>query len=346
MCADTNATLQRTWYRQMDGLRFIAVSAVLVEHFAFFIGQHLHAGFFGVDLFFVISGFLITEGLLMNKEQKMPGKKIISQFYIKRFLRIFPIYYLVLFIALFTYPPFTEIAPYAFTYTVNYYEAITGNSAPMAFSHFWSLSVEEQFYIFWPFIAVFFARRKSFLAAILVIMVASVVYFLVYQDYLMLQSRMYSLCFGALLAYIKMYYPDFYKQDTRRRFLYIVGIAVLASFIQLAFGLSFLSLGLVYLGSNESFRGPVAYVLEHKWSIFIGKISYGIYLYHKPIALILGAWFFDDLWSSIDFSFFPQLEYNSWIVKLPFYYGCAILVAFISYRLIESPLLRLKKRLK
>ena len=115
----------------MDGLRFVAVFLVLIEHFAQIIGTKIHASFFGVDLFFVISGFLITESLFVAQQGSLKQKLIV--FYKKRFLWIFPIYYLLLILALFYYPPFKEIAAWAFTYTVNYYQYATVQTVPAAF---------------------------------------------------------------------------------------------------------------------------------------------------------------------------------------------------------------------
>lgn len=336
----------RTWYSQMDGLRFIAITTVLIEHFAYGIGSLFHAGYFGVDLFFVISGFLITEGLLINKEQSMPKWKAIRHFYAKRFLRIFPIYYLVLSISLLTYPPFHDIAAYAFTYTVNYYTAISGNSVPEVFGHLWSLSVEEQFYIFWPFIIIFIPGRKPVFGFILIIMFASLTYFLVYRDFIMLQSRMFSLCFGALLAYLKLFHKEFYTTNIKAKFWTVFALATVFYFMFNQVGISIFSLSLVYLGSNTAFTGVFKKLLEHKWSIYIGKISYGVYLYHLPLAAILGVYVFDPVWNNIDFSFLPPLKYNSWLIKLPLFYACTVGLAHLSYRFIESPILKLKKRLK
>lgn len=335
----------RTWYRQMDGLRFIAITMVLIEHFIYQYGKIIHAGYFGVDLFFVLSGFLITEGLLLNREEDMTQKKIITNFYIKRFLRIFPIYYLVLFIAWFTYPDFSEVAPWAFTYTVNYYEFFTGEYPPNAFSHLWSLSVEEQFYIFWPFLIIFIRSRKAVLFSILLVMAASLVYFTLYTNYVMLQARMFSLCFGGLLAYIKLYHSGFYSSNISRNSLIILVSAIILYFIQHNIALSVFSLMLVYLASNNAFTGIMKKMLEHPAVLYIGKVSYGIYLYHKPLGILITIYLFDPLWKSLDFSFFTALEFNSWIVKFPLFYGAAVGVAYLSYRFIEAPLLKLKKHL-
>ena len=130
----------------------------------------------GVQIFFVISGYLITSKLLLDKGK--PFKEYISSFYVKRFLRIFPVYYLYLFICLLIFflpilpewirKNFSEIKTNGvllFTYTYNYMYPVNqylGKSLQWQgfYAHLWSLSVEEQFYIFFPFIAFLLNRRQ------------------------------------------------------------------------------------------------------------------------------------------------------------------------------------------
>lgn len=330
----------KEWYIQIDGLRFIAVTAVIIEHFAYGIGSVLHAGYFGVDLFFVISGFLITEGLLKSKGQ-MGAIRI---FYIKRFLRIFPIYYLLLFILLF-HEPFRGIAPYAFTYTMNYYPLITGNEPPDGYGHLWSLSLEEQFYIFWPFI-ILFLNKRILPYAIVGIATVSLVYFSATRDFVTLPGRMFSLGFGAVLAYIKHVKTDFYKSDVRAKGMAVFCLSVIMYFFHQQIAISILSLAIVYAASNNAFNGMPQRILENKRVLYIGKISYGVYLYHLPLSIALTAYLFNPIWNNINFSFLPVLKYHSWIIKLPLYYLITIGVAHLSFIAIEKPLLKLKKSVK
>lgn len=335
---------QRRWYAQMDGLRFIAVSAVLVEHFAYFIGHKLHFGFFGVDLFFVISGFLITEGLLIEKDKYVPSK-VIKRFYTKRFLRIFPIYYLLVIIALIVFKPFSQIAPWAFTYTINYYPAITGKDIIEPFGHLWSLSVEEQFYLFWPCVLLV-APKKYFLPVLGLIFLSSITYFVIKHDYFGLPGRMYSLCLGAFLAYSKYKRPELYSKSVLKRCSALFAIALVLYFFDGSIALSSLSLGLVYIGSNNAFVGLFKRFLENKKVVYIGKISYGVYLYHLPIAYIFTVYLFDPVWNSINFGSLGILKYNSWLIKLPLYALITVFIAHVSYSLIEKPILKYKERLK
>lgn len=144
----------------LDGLRTISVLCVVASHFLYMFGlsDNYNLGILGVKFFFVISGFLIT-GLLL-KEVERSETISLSRFYFRRTLRIFPPYYfylLVIFAAsyfgIFTIRNQSFIAP--LTYTSNYFDSDTWNLL-----HTWSLSVEEQFYLIFPFVLLFLGSRK------------------------------------------------------------------------------------------------------------------------------------------------------------------------------------------
>lgn len=132
-----STTTDKQWYPAIDGLRAIAVFLVLTEHWAFFLVRDLpplvRPGRFGVQLFFVISGFLITQIILksVHDGQREPGANLrfLRSFYARRFLRIFPLYYAVLFIAvLLGVQEIRDRAAWHFTYTSNVYDSIFGVS--------------------------------------------------------------------------------------------------------------------------------------------------------------------------------------------------------------------------
>src|SRR4051812_126623 len=156
---------------QLDGLRALAVTAVLVHHLLDplpGLATHFPWGLVGVRLFFVLSGFLIT-GLLIQAVQTQRGSHdpahVLKQFYIRRALRIFPIYYLVLAIAwLVGSADVHEQLPWLATYTYNVWIAHLGWFTKY-FAHFWSLCVEEQFYLVWPWLLVFAPRRRAYVYA-------------------------------------------------------------------------------------------------------------------------------------------------------------------------------------
>jgi peptidoglycan/LPS O-acetylase OafA/YrhL len=161
----------RLTYRiQIDGLRCFAIISVMIAHWIAWdtINPILNSAPWGngVILFFVISGFLITN-ILLEQKQKIDTFKISQQhalkiFYLRRFFRIFPIYFLLLFFLYYIdYPNIRQNFIWFITYTSNILQGIT-NKDVGNLSHLWSLAVEEQFYIIWP-LFIFFIPEKHLL---------------------------------------------------------------------------------------------------------------------------------------------------------------------------------------
>ncbi len=165
---------------QLDGIRAIAAGLVVFSHF--FPPSTVHDatnwGYVGVRLFFVLSGFLIT-GILLDAREitATPRAEILKNFYARRALRIFPIYYLTLFvlIGIGYLVNASEIAAYL-TYTANWYIIWHGPDDLQAV-HFWSLAVEEQFYVVWPWLILLLPRRYVLPAIIAAICLAVAVRF-------------------------------------------------------------------------------------------------------------------------------------------------------------------------
>jgi peptidoglycan/LPS O-acetylase OafA/YrhL len=162
--------------KALDGLRALAVTLVMLYHFGTykFGGLTVELGWVGVQLFFVLSGFLITQILLSDREQALGD--YLKRFYWRRSLRIFPLYFLYLFLVTGIYVAtsqpvkFTEQAPMLFSYTYNF-GLLAGVWYHSAFlTHLWSLSVEEQFYLFWPFVIYFvpFAWLKRLVVGLII----------------------------------------------------------------------------------------------------------------------------------------------------------------------------------
>lgn len=147
---------------QLDGLRAIAVMLVLCEHFLPNTDKYLTAGNLGVKLFFVLSGFLIT-GILLNCRQFMADGRqgfgfTFRRFYIRRALRIFPLYYAVLAAAwALNYLDAREHFAWYALYGTNFFVAKTLTFP--SFAHFWTLAVEEQFYLLWPAVILLTPRK-------------------------------------------------------------------------------------------------------------------------------------------------------------------------------------------
>ena len=166
------------YIRELDGVRAVAIILVMLFHYYYL----LEVGWIGVQLFFVLSGYLITTILLKDKDQEKGF--YLKRFYWRRALRIFPLYYAYLgifFLAFlfYGYPAFfPDLAPFLFSYTYNIYPLVHNFELNPVFTHFWSLSVEEQFYLFWPFVIYHLNRKQLRIALSLVILLSPLVRFL------------------------------------------------------------------------------------------------------------------------------------------------------------------------
>jgi hypothetical protein len=170
---NANTGVSAAYMPQLDGLRAFAVAAVVVYHFV--PGGWNFAAYLGVKLFFTLSGFLITGILLKAREtaetENQNRTNVLGRFYVRRFLRIFPLYYFVVTVAwVIDLEPTRKIIVWLLTYTLNirmawqgYYEA--------SFAHFWSLAVEEQFYLVAPWLVLFLPKKwiKPALIAVIAI---------------------------------------------------------------------------------------------------------------------------------------------------------------------------------
>jgi peptidoglycan/LPS O-acetylase OafA/YrhL len=354
-------------YRKIDGLRFVAIFFVLIAHFLFVVERRLPVGWYGVQLFFCISGFLIT-GILMADSHESIGRRIYN-FFGRRFLRIFPIYYLTIAVLyVIGYRPVRQFIGYLLTYTFNFAQA----THPMPFSsisHLWSLCVEEQFYLFWPFfifglfgLCSLLKVRKYYwpilATGIALLALVSLLqhYFGIFPALAIASSwpgtvtNMFALCIGALGA----------LAQKRRLFVHsklLTNVALEWAVILFLFVLlykdsslkyllcPFISLFLVLKAANDHYSRPIAAFLSNRTVVWIGTISYGIYLYHLPLSELFMSYFYpfyDGLpWQRLGPKL-AKLHWNTWIVAFPLRSGIAITVAHFSFIWLERPLLRLK----
>ena len=350
------------YFPLIDGLRFVAIFMVLFEHFGWYPGELISPGYYGVDLFLVISGFLIT-GILLRRSGETFGKEY-RRFLIRRSLRIFPPYYaLLLVLIICDFPPARQHAGYLAGYVYNYVAEdfrIAGYGNKLYY--LWSLSLEEQFYLGWPLIVLLVKNNKRLLlvAAVLIISVSfSQLLFglfpsLTKYNYTGLVNRMGSLGLGALGAIFVSW------RGVPGKFLssFPVEIGILTGSAGLLFVpagvslrpllMSFCFLLLVLKAAYSGFETRwVQKFLSSRRVLYVGRISYGIYLFHIPLAVLLSRMFFDALWASIPFDAMgplQKLRWHSWVIKFPLFSLAAIAVAAASYRWLEAPLLRLKKR--
>jgi peptidoglycan/LPS O-acetylase OafA/YrhL len=344
---------------RLDGLRCVAISLVLFEHFGWRGGSVL-LGYYGVDLFFVISGFLIT-GILLKEPEGSTGTAL-KRFFGRRALRIFPPYYLLL-VVLLAFDVSTARAMWAplFTYTFNY-AVVLHNEAhgESPLFYLWSLSVEEQFYLIWPTLILGMKHRRRLLALLILAVVAAGYSQLLWNivppmerfNYTGLFNRMGSLGLGAFGAvYVARRNPPrvvflnpWMELACLAVLVFAVGWASPCRSVLMGLG----SLFLVIKAARFRFQTPgLDRILTHRSVVYVGMISYGIYLYHLPLGNVFTPYLFDPVWKAVPFSdlgVLEKLRWHSWLIKVPLYGGLSIAIAAASHRWFETPILRLKDR--
>lgn len=320
----------------LDGIRAVAVWAVIAHHTLPAGGVDL--GGRGVWVFFVLSGFLIT-GILLDARGKgvWPSLKV---FYARRALRIFPAYYLMLLVAVVAIPQVRSAAAWHAAYLSNFYFAARGEWD--AGAHLWSLSVEEQFYLVWPLV-VLAAPARTLLPLFLSGVTAGVLsrYFL-YEAvnpvaaYSLLPSNLDCLCLGSLLAWCHRN-----------------GGAGIVSWAAILSGAAFTIAGVASTGAISAAATALGTGLIATWGVhvcatrrvpplewqpvaYLGRISYGIYLWHNfVIAIGIFLQGFAPFWLRIPTSHgLPMFAFVS---------VASVAIASISWFLVERPALRLKR---
>ena len=298
----------------IDGLRALAVLIVVFYHANF---TWITGGYVGVDVFFVISGFLIT-----NTIEKELRKNSFSfkQFYLRRIRRIIPVLFFILLVC--TIPAYfmfasdfeafsrtlihTVISTNNIHFWINNQQYFSKNSELMPLLHTWSLSVEEQFYFIWPAILLLLSKFKSIKTkriVIICILFLSLLYSIYLTDtdqntaYFLLQSRFFELSIGATLAVFWQSLP--LAKKWINTILSIVGLLLIvlpAIYLQkesLFPGLNALwpCLGAAFLiysnKGNDSNEGYINTILRNKFIVLIGTISYSMYLWHWPLFAFL-----------------------------------------------------------
>jgi peptidoglycan/LPS O-acetylase OafA/YrhL len=306
---------------QLDSLRAIAVLSVMFSHFtptnvsnSFAAALKPVYGWFpGVPLFFVLSGFLITGILLRLRDLVSSNKQSIGftlkRFYIRRFLRIFPIYYLTLFVTAIIFKQVRSVFFWHLTYTTNIMLFFRGTFDETS-SHFWSLSMEEQFYIIWPFIILLVPEKHLLKSILLTIPLAVISRFGCYfSGASVIQIANFSLSCLDSLALLAFFTHHYYRFQHARQNFCKVGIWIcLPILILFIFALkvelfdvlikpTILAIFYVWLVDRAAigFGGIPGKILELKPLVFIGKISYGIYVIHYFMTALFMKifWYFD-----------------------------------------------------
>ena len=364
----------------LDGIRGLAIVMVLVAHFTTIIESYLKecfplagpvftkvalSGLMGVDLFFVLSGFLITGILLDTKSTH----GFFRNFYARRFLRIFPLYYGILFILFCILPKIitfdtaaNEMAGHQWwlwAYLTNF-PGHPGwdNSVIFKLGHFWSLAVEEHFYFVWPFVVNFVPNRQLkrictlWIPFSIIAGLSSRVSEWEIARFLSWSTLSFSggLMLGAYCALVareenglESLVPYARKTITVFGVLFLVssmvprymGLDLVIHYVSWFF---FLPIIVLAVASSRDGRGFLFKFFNLRIMRLFGKVSYGLYVYHFVVLPLFEKYFHPDTWSHL---------VGSPIVVVAVFFmitiGSTFLISWISWHLYEKQFLKLKR---
>ena len=364
--------------QELDSLRGISIILVVAFHLfkradyftenetLHFITRLTSIGWVGVDIFFVLSGFLITSILLKTKDEK----NYFKNFYTRRALRIFPLYFVFIAIILLLIPILdpdftTEIPrtlPILLIYQQNWLMLFSKTPLTTYLAVTWSLAIEEQFYLVWPAI-VYFTRKETLIkisvGIIVLSILARILGFLLWDDidwvstffYYNTFTRFEQLVFGGLLA-VSFTYP--YWKERLRSISAPVFVIAFAAFLVLCISafphmvpldqnislilggytlVAVFSTALIALLLTHPERFVIRRLFQSKLLAFFGKYSYSIYLLHVPIILIL----LDPLWRT-------QIRgWKMYFAYIVLTYAVTVLGSLLTWHLLEKHMLNLKK---
>ena len=374
------ALKQSVYFRNLDSLRFLAFLLVFLQHgfyngFKLFIGESdftnslinffFASGGTGVQIFFVLSGFLITYLLLV--ELRSTGTVNILQFYTRRVLRIWPLYFAVLIFSFVIYPGLKGLIDidsglcsrpwYYFTFLANFDSIYISNNCPgrdaMTQGIVWSVSIEEQFYLFWPLLMFIFRKKWTNPMFISVIFASLLFRYLNVDDdaalYFHTFSVMGDLALGSIGAYLMISNPKFSGliRDLPRPVILLCYLLILLGYYvpdqvfhytgSAVFSRIILNSFWLFIILEQCFCANSPFQLGNISSFnSLGKISYGLYMLH-PIGILI-----------VDVSLrvlkIPQTSFLILFLSGVAGLSLSILLARLSYRWLEQPFLNLKER--
>jgi peptidoglycan/LPS O-acetylase OafA/YrhL len=339
--------LNRGRVPSLDGLRAVSIALVIIEHASMTAGFPAHTvqlgalGHIGVSMFFAISGFLIT--MLLARERNHTGRISLLGFYRRRALRILPAYVCFM-LGVFVLTRLDVVAlrggewTALLTYTVNFLKNPTWD-----IGHVWSLSVEEQFYLVWPFVLLFLPLNRAFWVVLAYLAAAPVVrvgIWLFFRDHLQIIEdftplRLDAIASGCLLALLASR-PSFQAHSLRvsRYAVWAAALATASLIVSFVAAQYVDAFNLTIRYSSDSLAmtviiwslaiAPMTMVgrwLNAKWMVLIGTLSYSLYLWQQ---------------------LFLNPHRAHWTAMWPYNLVLVMITAGVSYYVIESPFLRMK----
>ena len=310
----------------LDGWRGVAILLVCINHLQaglqhnFYVGGYLlDLGIHGVEIFFVLSGYLITSRLLSEERINLPV------FYLRRFFRLMPcawvyLFTIVLLSSLTHLKLIGEDLPACIFFYRNYFPAHESTSNALT-SHFWSLSIEEQFYLVWPILLASLRKRRALLISILTIILIAIYRIAFWNLYthqlspLRTEVRADALLIGCCLAILVE--NDLFRFSLRRHSITIMAICfpALLGFIYRFHGLLPVTESIVIallLGSTSlNPSSTVGRILDWQHLRFLGTISYSLYIWQELFLI--------PHWGLIGPAFLPATALLSWLlIERPF----------------------------
>lgn len=360
----------RFYHPELDALRFLAFLLVFFHHalpadaslyiaagFPAELARWLllakHAGAYGVDLFFALSSYLITE--LLIREYHRRGSIDIYAFYVRRALRIWPLYFTFLAITILIVPYLFPADAFNWKYALAF-ALFVGNWAcvwwgvPFSVaSPLWSVSVEEQFYLVWPLLIFFFGVKRLPQIAVLMLVIAFAMRIILAVArigdpavWCNTFARLDPIALGALLAYGLGGRTPNLKAVSRialgaggllfwlltSRYFSLFGVSSLITYPAVAVGSVMLLIAALRPEANRLLRSPLSLL------VYLGRISYGLYVFHLLALAMMSQQLYVPVIGL-------QLGFTSRLI-ISFFFTVAL--AAISYRWLELPFLRLKHR--
>ena len=361
--------MKKIQFPGLNGVRFIAALLVIVDHTELFKSYldyptlwansySAYLGAFGVSIFFVLSGFLITY-LLLEEQQEAPIR--IRHFYYRRILRIWPLYYLIVVLGFFVIPhlDFFQVPIYSSDMGDSLHRLLffVGLAANVAFVYLptvpfanvlWSVAVEEQFYLFWPHVV----RIKRYLLWIMFLLLGGYLALKFYAgsvdrqfELLVIRTRFSAMIIGGIGAYLV------FNQKAVIQFLYHRGVQGVLLLLFVCMGLDWIEyhslawmqdelISLVVCGLilNIASNPSTLISLENGLFAYLGKLSYGLYVYHLfAVVLVLKG-----LPVIVDLQALPT--WMGYSLTLGMILILTIGISHLSYRYFESYFLRKKVR--
>ena len=366
---------KRIYLPSLEGVRGYAFLAVFLAHYSPFDLPIFHVrhwwtvlplivniAWIAVPVFFVMSGYLIG-GILYDTRDREGFFRV---FYSRRILRVFPIYYITL-LAVASLDSIQGISLngtfwFHLLYVQNLlpgYIGDTGAPPSNQISHFWSLAVEEQFYLVWPLVVWFFPNRRTLLRATILLislcfitrLSVSWIHISPARSYVATPTRVDAILLGVLLALIR--HEGIYKRlEPLAKYAALAGICVMMILVaKPALEFPFPSLGNAFEISLVNFIAAAIIVaaLEEgsflcrlcslRWICWLGSLSYGLYVFH----LVYRQWFMDSFLYHIAAYMPLSIAY---FASASIAFCLTLFLALVSYRFIERPAMNLKKRIQ